>query len=99
VTRELAAIRIFLSNDLPQRERRRLEGAIIRRLYADDAPLPDRNMFAHRAFDHEASIAVVNVCQGKLPRLAGANGDRRPAPSGASARPPSELRNNGGSPL
>lgn len=66
VTRELAALRIFVSNDLPQRERRRLEGAIIRRLYADDAPLPDRGMFAHRAFNHEAPIAVVNVCEGKL---------------------------------
>jgi hypothetical protein len=64
--RELAAMRIFVSNDLTQRERRRLEGAIIRRLYADGAPLPDRGMFAHRAFDHEAPIAVVNVCAGKL---------------------------------
>ena len=66
VTRELAAMRIFVSNDLPERERRRLEGAIIRRLYADDAPLPDRGMFAHRAFDHEGPVAVANVCEGKL---------------------------------
>jgi hypothetical protein len=65
-TREMAAMRIFVSNDLPQRERRRLEGAIIRRLEADGWPLPDRGMFAHRAFDHEAPIAVVNVCESKL---------------------------------
>jgi hypothetical protein len=66
--REMAAMRMFVSEELPDRERQRLEGAIIR-LY-DEAiprsPLPDRGMFAHRAFDHEAPIAVVNVCESKL---------------------------------
>ena len=63
---QLAALRIFVTDELPQRERRRLEGAIIRRLYADQAPLPDRGMFAHRAADHEAPITVVNVSNAKL---------------------------------
>jgi hypothetical protein len=72
VTRQLAATRIFVSNDLPKRERCRLEGAIIRHLYADGAPLPDKGMFAHRAFgDHpvygcEAPITVRNVGGSKL---------------------------------
>lgn len=65
-TRQLAASRMFVTDELPQRDRRRLEGAIIRRLYADQAPLPDRGMFAHRAANHEAPIAVVNVSHAKL---------------------------------
>ena len=67
--REMSAQRIFVSDDLPARDRKRLEGAIIRRLYADGAALPDRSMFAHRAADDEAPVAVVNVCDSKLPEL------------------------------
>lgn len=66
LTRELAAFRIFVSNDLPKRERCRIEGAIIRRLAADGAPLPDVGMLMHRTAAHEAPITVVNACERKV---------------------------------
>jgi hypothetical protein len=54
LARELAGFRIVVSNDLPKRERCRLEGAIIRRLAADGAPLPDVGMLMHRTADPRA---------------------------------------------
>jgi hypothetical protein len=49
-----------------QRTRQRLEAAMMNRLYADAAPLPDKGMFLARSLEGEQPITVLNVCASKL---------------------------------
>jgi hypothetical protein len=60
--RQLAAFRIFVAgNHMPER----LEAAIMKWLYADTVPLPDKNMFLAR-LKGEAPICIANACASRL---------------------------------
>ena len=44
----------------------RLEAAIMNRLYAEAAPLPDKGMFLAPKWESEAPICVSNACSNPL---------------------------------
>ena len=78
--RELAEIRVFVADvesaskpigggqrqEEQKRARQRLEAAIMNRLYAGAAPLPDKGMFLAPRNEGEPPINVLNVCASKL---------------------------------
>lgn len=68
---QLAEFRIFVADVGPQkRTRERLEAAIMKRLYADGAPLPDRGMYLAPRRNNEEPISVLNACASTLYGLA-----------------------------
>jgi hypothetical protein len=65
--RQFAEFRIFVADvDTNSRLPERLEAAIMRRLYANAAPLSDKNMFLSPKWENEASVCVSNACASRL---------------------------------
>lgn len=65
--RQLAEFRIFVAEVEPHdRMRDRLEAAIMNRLYADAAALPDKGMFLASRLKGEAPVCVTNACANRL---------------------------------
>ena len=61
--RQLAEFRIFVADVEPHnRMPDRLEAAIMNRLYADAAPLPDEGMFLAPRWEGETPVCVSNAC-------------------------------------